>query len=88
MTYVEFYNIIMVNRLNLLEVEKSRWTKEKRDLELQLNCRAEKLETIRESLLSTTAKLQFLQNQHKELEKQRHELNSCVRELKCVQYNS
>lgn len=76
-----------MNRLNLLEVERSKWTKEKHDLELELNCKAEKLETMKASLLSTTAKLQSLQNQHKELDKERHELNSCVRELKYVQYN-
>ena len=86
MTYVEFY-IILFNRLNLLEVEKSRWTKEKQDLELQLNCKAKKLEAVEESLFSMTANLQSLQNQHKELDKERNKLNSCVRELKYVQYN-
>ena len=92
MTYVELYNSMVYfgspfNRLNLLEVERSRWTKEKGDLELQLNCKAEKLETMKESLLSTTAKLQSLQNQREELDEQIHELNGCVRKLKYVQYD-
>lgn len=72
------------NRSNLLEAEKVRWAKEKQDLEFQLNCKAEELDSMKESLLSTTAELQTLQNQHKELEKQRNFFSGCVKELKYV----